>query len=192
MLPSYSIRCAVAFTFALSSFKGGLTMDLKKFVAQYPDFPKEGILFYDINPLLRDPKAFEAAIFEMMDHIDYDIVIAPEARGFIFGAALASCLSLPFVPARKPGKLPSKTVKQSYALEYGEATLELPADAIQPGDKVIIVDDLLATGGTLQAIIQMVESMGGEVVHISCLIELSELKGRDALEGYHVSSVMTF
>ncbi|MCI9178246.1 MAG: adenine phosphoribosyltransferase [Clostridia bacterium] len=167
-------------------------MDFKKFVACYPNFPKEGILFYDINSLLRTPDAFEAAIFEMMDHLNYDIVVAPEARGFIFGSAIASTLSLPFVPVRKPGKLPGKTIQQSYSLEYGEATLELPADAIQPGDKVIIIDDLLATGGTLQAIIQMIEKMGGEVVHISCLIELSNLKGRDTLKGYDISSVMTF
>ncbi len=169
----------------------------KRYIKEYPDFPKPGILFRDITPLLRDFAAFYAAVYEIKNIFrdkvdDSTVIVAPEARGFIFGVPVAHDLQVPFVPVRKPGKLPGNVVRESYTLEYGEATLEVSEGSIKPGDKVVIIDDLLATGGTLKAIATLVEKMGGEVIHIIPFIELSALDGRSALKGYDVTSVVTF
>lgn len=168
---------------------------LKDQVRSIPNYPKEGIIFKDITPILSDPEAFQRAITclkLLAKEVDFDLVVAPEARGFIFGATLAHSMGKGFVPIRKEGKLPCETIWEEYALEYGTATLEMHKDAIQKGQKVVIVDDLLATGGTVKAICNLVERLGGEVVRICCLIELPELKGRKTLEGYDVESVIQF
>lgn len=171
---------------------------IEGFIDTYLDFPKEGIVFRDITPLLRNPSAFEQAILAMCDNISTvapwktTVIVAPEARGFIFGVPIAYGLGVPFVPIRKPGKLPGDIVEQTYTLEYGEATLVIPANAIKPGDQVVIVDDLLATGGTVEAMTKLIEKVGGKVVHISCLIELVELEGRKKLKDYSVSSILQF
>ncbi len=168
---------------------------LKQCVRSIPNFPKEGINFRDITTILQEPKAFRMAINSIQEclmGVEFDVVVAPEARGFILGTPIAYNMSKSFVPVRKKGKLPAETIQEEYALEYGTAILEVHKDAISKGQKVVIVDDLLATGGTLQAIINLVEKLGGEVVKICCLIELPELNGRNNLKGYDVSSVITF
>lgn len=169
-------------------------IDLKDFIASYPGYPKEGIIFRDITPLLAVPEAFDHAIDELCNTLDsdVDVIIAPESRGFIFGVPVSHLLNLPFIPVRKPGKLPGEVISQKYDLEYGSSTLEMPAGSIKPGQKVVIIDDLLATGGTVLAMCKMVEKMGGIVSKISCLIELPALNGRENLCGYNVSSIITF
>lgn len=173
-------------------------MDYKKIIKNYPDFPKPGILFRDITPVLRDPIAFTLAIYDITKAIDDVknrrslVIVAPEARGFLFGAPVAHTLQVPFVPVRKEGKLPGNVIKQNYALEYGEATLEISEGAIKSGDNVIIIDDLLATGGTLKAIATLVEKMGGKVILIVPFIELIGLNGRSVLNGYNVTSIVTY
>lgn len=171
--------------------------NLKDFIRTYPDFPTKGVLFRDINPLLRNSFALSEAINQMACDIANvsdcpNVIVAPEARGFYFGVPVAYTLGLPFVPVRKPGKIPGDVIEQEYSLEYNTSVLTIPAHSIQYGDKVAIVDDVLATGGTIQAIIKLIERMGGEVVCIHCLIELIDLKGRDALQGYDVHSILTF
>lgn len=168
---------------------------LKKYVRSIPNFPKEGINFRDITTILQEPKAFCMAINSIRDclmGLEFDVVVAPEARGLIFGTPIAYNMSKSFVPVRKKGKLPAETIEEEYALEYGTATIEIHKDAISKGQKVVIIDDLLATGGTLQAIIKLVERLGGEVVKVCCLIELPELNGRNKLKDYDVSSIITF
>jgi adenine phosphoribosyltransferase len=168
---------------------------LKQLIRTVPDFPKPGILFYDITTLLKDKTGFAQLIDAFAAHYigkDIDVVLGIEARGFIFGPALAYRLNAGFVPVRKPKKLPAPTAKVSYDLEYGTDSLEIHLDAIQPGQKVIIVDDLLATGGTMQATVQLVEKLGGQIVGIGFAIELDFLKGRNKFPGYDVFSLLHY
>jgi len=170
-------------------------IELKRYIRSIPDWPKKGILFRDITPLLADPKAFTAAVDAlcagfMGAGIEY--IAAVEARGFIFGAAVAEKLGVGFVPIRKKDKLPYKTESISYDLEYGTDTLEVHSDAVENRAKVLMVDDLLATGGTMASACKLIEKIGGQVVGIVFLIELAELRGREKIAGYHVKSVISY
>ena len=170
-------------------------MELARLVRSIPDFPVKGILFRDITTLIRDGEALQEVIDALVErYIDSDIevVAAVEARGWIFGAPLAYELGAGFVPIRKPSKLPAETISVSYSLEYGTNKLEMHKDALTPGTKVLLVDDLLATGGSAKAAIQLVEKLGGEIVGVAFLIELVDLHGRDALKGYDVYSMIPF
>ncbi len=169
--------------------------DLKSVIRNVPDFPKKGIVFRDITTLLADGKTFSRAVEEMIAPFQgrkIDCVAAVEARGFIFGGAIANRLGAAFVPVRKKGKLPSRTHQASYALEYGTDTLEIHQDAFNPGSRILIVDDLLATGGTTGAVIELVKKLGGEIAGITFLIELSFLKGREKLKPYQVFSLIDY
>ena len=169
--------------------------ELKDFVTEIPDFPKEGIIFRDVTTILSDPEGLHMAIdglVDMMKDVDFDLVLGSESRGFIFGAPVASAMNKGFILVRKKGKLPRETISESYALEYGTATLEMHKDAIKPGQKVVIIDDLVATGGTTEAVIRMVEREGGKVVKIGFVIELAGLKGREKLKGYDVDSLIIY
>jgi len=163
-------------------------------IRSIPDFPKKGILFRDITPLLQDASSFKKAIELLATHCpkEIDLIVSVEARGFILGAALAYKLGLGFVPVRKPGKLPYKTEKAKYALEYGEDIIEIHKDAINRGDKVLVFDDLLATGGTGRAICDLVEKLGGEIKRVSFLVELTSLKGREKLKKYDIFSLIKY
>lgn len=168
---------------------------LEDYVTTIPDFPEKGIMFRDITSVLQDADGFRLAVDaykKMLEGVDFDIIVGAEARGFIFGAVLAYLLNKPFVPARKPGKLPRETLSQEYELEYGFASIELHTDSIKKGEKVVIVDDLIATGGTVEAIAKLVERLGGEVVKIVFLMELAGLKGRNRLKGYDVESTIIY
>jgi adenine phosphoribosyltransferase len=168
---------------------------LKSLIREVPDFPKPGINFYDITTLLKDPTGLHSAIDALAARyrsLDCDLVLGVEARGFIFAPAVAYALGKGFVPVRKPKKLPAATVKVEYALEYGTDTLEIHADAIQPGQRVLIVDDVLATGGTAAAVANLVESLRGAVVSIAFLIELDFLNGRAKLQGHDVFSLLHY
>ncbi len=168
-------------------------MDLARFIRDVPDFPKQGILFKDITPLIYDPAAFRESIRQLAEAVAKpDVVVAIESRGFLFGAPLAQRWDIPLVPARKFGKLPGKTVRQVYSLEYGEDTLELHADALQPGQRVVIVDDLLATGGTAAATVALVRQLGAEVVATLFVVELEGLGGRARLAPTPVHALMSF
>ncbi len=171
-------------------------MDLKARLREVPDFPKEGINFIDITTVLKDAGALKECIEQMIQKIngfgDFDIIVGPESRGFIFGTPIAYAMGKGFAPIRKKGKLPYKTVGVEYELEYGKDKLEMHVDAVKKGDKVVIVDDLLATGGTTESNIKLVEQLGGEVVGIAYFIELSFLKGRDKLKGYTVQSLVEY
>ncbi len=171
-------------------------MDLKEKIRNIPDFPVKGVLFRDITTLLKDKEGYHALVETIAGSLrdrQVDLVIGPEARGFVIGAALAYALKAGFILARKPGKLPCETMRYEYGLEYGTDVLEIHKDAIQPGQKVVIVDDLLATGGTALATIKLVEQVGGEVVGVRFAIELaSEFDGRGLLKGYDVQSVMRY
>ncbi len=170
-------------------------MDLKKYIAAVKDFPKEGILFRDITPLMLDGDAYRFAASEFARFAkekEATLIVGPEARGFIFGCPVAVQLGIGFAPVRKPGKLPRESVTVAYDLEYGSNALSLHKDAIKPGDKVVIIDDLLATGGTMQATIQLVEQLGGNVVGLSFLIELDDLNGRELLKGYDVQTLLHY
>lgn len=170
-------------------------MDLTKIIRSIPDFPQEGVLFRDITPVLQNADALEEAvnmICEQLKDLDFDYVVGPESRGFIFGVPVATAMHKGFIPIRKPGKLPYKVISKKYSLEYGSGTLEIHADAIKPGDKVVIVDDLIATGGTSKAMCELIEEMGGEVVALSFFIELEGLKGRELLKGYNVISQIKY
>ena len=170
-------------------------MDLSQKVRAIKDFPKDGIIFRDITTLLQDAESFGQAIEKIQDSIkdlDFDIVIGPESRGFIFGTPIAYNLKRGFVPVRKEGKLPWEVNSMSYDLEYGQATIEIHKDALTPGQKVVIIDDLLATGGTAKAIVDLVKSMGAEVSALCFLIELDGLGGRDVLKDQNVYSVIKF
>jgi len=170
-------------------------MDFKEKIAIVPNFPKEGISFKDITPLIGDGKAFQELIDTMakkLKELKVDYIAGPEARGFIFGVPLAYALGVGFIPIRKPGKLPQETVSITYDLEYGTDTLEIHKNAFKRGDRVALVDDLLATGGTISACAKLIELAGGEVASIDFMIELTELKGRDKLEGYHVESMVQY
>ena len=168
---------------------------LKKLVREVPDFPKKGILFYDITTLLKDKRGFATLIDLLAEHYlsqKVDLILGMEARGFIFGPALAYRLNTGFVPVRKPGKLPAATAKVDYALEYGTNTLEIHKDAIQKGQRVLIVDDLLATGGTAEATTKLAKSLGAEIAGLAFVVELDFLKGREKLGGYEVFSLMHY
>ncbi|MGA8108572.1 MAG: adenine phosphoribosyltransferase [Acidobacteriaceae bacterium] len=168
---------------------------LKALIRTIPDFPKPGILFYDITTLLKDPKGFAALIDALAQYYidkDIDLVLGIEARGFIFGPALAYRLNAGFVPVRKPRKLPGPTARVTYDLEYGSDTLEIHVDAIEPGQRVVLVDDLLATGGTMEATIKLVQQLGGEIAGLGFAIELDFLKGRDRLCDYDVFSLLHY
>ncbi|MBL4931127.1 MULTISPECIES: adenine phosphoribosyltransferase [Clostridium] len=170
-------------------------MDLKEKVRIIDNFPKEGISFKDITTLIEDGESFKYAINEIVDYIkdkNIDLIVGPEARGFIFGVPVAYALGIGFIPVRKPGKLPWDTVKVEYDLEYGKDALEIHKDSIKPGQRVAIVDDLLATGGTIAAVAKLVEQAGGEVVTLNFLIELEELRGRDKLKGYDIQSLLKY
>jgi adenine phosphoribosyltransferase len=169
--------------------------ELKKVVREVPDFPKEGILFYDITTLLKDGKAFAEAVDALSKRYEgrqIDAVVAIEARGYIFGPAMAYRLGVGFVPMRKPGKLPAKTILETYELEYGTDTIEMHEDAVEAGQKILVVDDLLATGGTAAAACRLVEKVGGQVVECCFLIELSFLNGRDKLGSREVFSLLKY
>ena len=170
-------------------------MDLKNLIRDVVDFPKEGIVFKDITTILQDPKGLQASVDQFqaaLSDVDFDIVIGPESRGFIFGVPIAYNMKKGFVPVRKEGKLPYKTKSKEYDLEYGSAVIEMHVDAIKPGDKVVIIDDLLATGGTSKAMVELIEELGGEVVKLVYLIELEFLAGRNLLEGYNVESIIQY
>lgn len=170
-------------------------MDLKSKIREVQDFPKEGINFKDVTTLLQDGAAYRFAIEEcarLVSDLEYDVIVGPEARGFLVGAPLAYASAKPFVPVRKPGKLPSDTISFEYELEYGTDSLEIHKDAILPGQKVLITDDLLATGGTVSAIVKMVESLGGEVVGLVFLMELDFLDGRSKIGDYRYESLIRY
>lgn len=170
-------------------------MNLKDKIRVVEDFPKEGISFKDITTLLQDGKAYKRAVdlcIEAVKDKEFDIIIGPEARGFLIGAPMSYATGKGFVPVRKPGKLPYETVKYEYELEYGTDALEIHRDSIKPGQKVLIVDDLLATGGTILSTIKLIEQLGGQVVSVLFLIELEFLNGRDTLKDYDVKSVIKY
>ena len=168
---------------------------LEEYVKSIPDFPEKGIIFRDVTSVLQDAEGLHLAIDQMqekLEGVDFDVVLGPESRGFIFGVPIAYNMHKAFVPVRKKGKLPRATISQTYDLEYGTATIEIHKDAIQPGQKVVIIDDVIATGGTTEAIIKMVEELGGEVVKIVFLMELAGLKGRERLSGYDIDSAIIY
>ncbi len=168
---------------------------LEEYVRSIPNFPEEGILFRDVTSVLQDADGLHLAIDTMQNlikDIEFDVVAGPESRGFIFGTPIAYINHKPFVLIRKQGKLPCETVSKEYELEYGTATIEMHKDSIKPGQKVLIVDDLIATGGTTQAMIQLIESLGGTVVGIVVLIELAGLKGREKIADYRVEAALTY
>lgn len=170
-------------------------MDLKQVVRTIPDFPEPGILFRDITTILQNPEALKFSIDQIKEYLlsyEFDLVVGPESRGFIFGVPIAYAMNKGFIPVRKAGKLPYETLSKSYALEYGEATVEIHKDAISKGQKVVVVDDLLATGGTCKALIELIEEMGGEVVSLNFLIELEALGGRDLLKNQNINSVLRY
>lgn len=172
-----------------------MSIELKKHIRNIQDFPKKGIVFRDITTLLKNPASLSQAFEELYDATEdliVDKVVGIESRGFIFGGMLAERLNVGFVPVRKPGKLPGETEKEFYDLEYGKDSIEIHKDAIRPGDKVLIHDDLLATGGTAKAAINLVEKLGGEVVGVLFLVELSFLQGREKLQGYKVISLVDY
>ena len=168
---------------------------VEDYVRTIPDFPEPGIMFRDVTSVLQDADGLQLAIQgieELLKDIEFDAVVGPESRGFIFGVPVAYNMKKAFIPVRKKGKLPCETVAMTYDLEYGTATIEMHKDSIKPGQKVVIIDDLIATGGTIEAIIKLVEQLGGEVVKIAFLMELEGLKGRDKLKGYDVDAVIKY
>lgn len=168
---------------------------LEEYVRSIPDFPEEGIIFRDVTSILQDKDGLKLAIDKMQEclqGVDFDLVLGPESRGFIFGVPIAYNLNKAFVPVRKKGKLPCETVEMEYNLEYGTSTIEMHKDAILPRQKVVIIDDLIATGGTIEAITKLVELLGGEIVKIVFLMELEGLKGREKLEKYSVDSIIRY
>lgn len=168
---------------------------VEDYVRTIPDFPEPGIMFRDITSVLQDPDGLQAAIQgieELLKDAEFDAVVGPESRGFIFGVPIAYNMKKGFIPVRKKGKLPCETVEMTYDLEYGSATIEMHKDAIRPGQKVVIVDDLIATGGTIEAIVKLVEQLGGEVVKIVFLMELEGLNGREKLKGYDMDAVIRY
>ena len=168
---------------------------MEDYVRSIPDFPEPGIIFRDVTSVLQDADGLHMAIDKMQELLadtDFDVLAGAESRGFIFGMPIAYNLHKPFVPIRKKGKLPCETVSASYELEYGSAEIEMHKDSIKPGQKVVIIDDLIATGGTIEAAIKLVEQLGGEVVKVVFLMELAGLKGRERLKGYDVASVICY
>lgn len=170
-------------------------MDLRKYIATIPDFPSKGVMFRDITPLMADGKAFVEAtnlFTEYAKKVNADVIVGPESRGFIFGCPVATNMGVGFVPVRKPGKLPRETISFKYDLEYGSNELHIHKDSIVPGQRVLIIDDLLATGGTVEATVKLVQEMGAEVVGCAFLIELLELKGRDKLENIDIYTILDY
>lgn len=168
---------------------------LEEYVRSIPDFPEEGIIFRDVTSVLQDADGLQLAIDTMQDlvkDLEFDVVVGPESRGFIFGMPIAYNKHKPFVLIRKKGKLPCETVSREYDLEYGTAVIEMHKDSIKPGQRVLIVDDLIATGGTTEAMIKLIESLGGEVVGIVVMIELAGLKGREKIAGYRLESAICY
>jgi len=168
---------------------------LKDYVTTIPDFPKEGIMFRDITSVIEDPRGFRLAVDGLIASLkgeDFDLVVGSESRGFVFGAPVAYAMGKGFVLVRKKGKLPRETISESYDLEYGSAVLEMHTDSIRKGQKIVIIDDLIATGGTTQAVIKMVEKLGGKVVKICFVMELAGLEGRKVLKGYQVESLIIY
>ena len=168
---------------------------IEEYVKSIPDFPEKGIIFRDVTSVLQDADGLQLAIDEMqkfLEGVEFDVIAGTESRGFIFGVPIAYNLHKAFVPVRKKGKLPRETVSAEYELEYGKAEIEMHKDAIKPGQKVVLVDDLIATGGTIEAAAKLVEELGGEVVKIIFLMELEGLKGREKLKGYDVESVIHY
>ena len=168
---------------------------IEEYVRSIPDFPEPGIIFRDVTSILQDAEGLHLAIDlmqEKLKDVEFDVVVGPESRGFIFGVPIAYNLHKPFIPIRKKGKLPCETVSVEYELEYGTATLEMHIDAIKPGQRVVIIDDLIATGGTNEAMVKLIEGLGGKVVKTVFLMELAGLKGRERLEGYDVDAVITY
>ena len=180
---------------AVNRKKGIKMKKIEEYVRSIPDFPEPGIIFRDITSVLQDADGLQLAIdsmIKLLDGVDFDVVAGTESRAFIFGVPIAYEMHKTFVPVRKKGKLPCETISQSYDLEYGQATIEMHKDSIKPGQKVVLVDDLIATGGTIEAAIKLVEQLGGEVVKVIFLMELAGLKGRERLKGYDVASVITY
>ncbi len=170
-------------------------MDLREYIASIEGVPKEGIIFRDVTPLLADGDAFHDAcerLIAFARKLDADVIVGPESRGFMFGCPVSYALGIGFVPVRKPNKLPRQTLSCSYDLEYGSNTLEMHVDGIRPGQRVVIIDDLLATGGTVEATVKMIRELGGEPVGCAFIIELSDLHGRDALADMEVLSLLTY
>ena len=168
---------------------------LEDYVTSIPDFPEPGIIFRDVTTILQDPDGLALAVDglkDMLKGIDYDVIAGPESRGFIFGVPVAYNLYKSFVPVRKKGKLPCDTVSMRYELEYGTAEIEMHKDSIKPGQRVVVIDDLIATGGTVEAAIKLIEDLGGQVVKVIFLMELAGLKGRERLKGYDVESVIRY
>ena len=168
---------------------------LEDYVRSIPDFPEPGIIFRDVTSVLQEADGLQLSINGIMDKlkdVDFDVVVGPESRGFIFGVPVAYNMKKAFVPVRKKGKLPCETISMEYDLEYGSAVIEMHKDSIKPGQKVVIIDDLIATGGTIEAITKLVEQLGGEVVKVLFLMELAGLNGRKKLEGYDVASVICY
>ena len=168
---------------------------LEDYVLTIPDFPQKGIMFRDITSLVQDPDGLQDAVdglIKALEGVDFDVVLGLESRGFIFGTPLAYLLHKPFVLIRKKGKLPAETVEQTYDLEYGSATIEMHKDSIKPGQKVVLVDDLIATGGTIEAAAKLVEKLGGEVVKMLFVMELAGLKGRERLKDYDIYATITY
>ena len=169
--------------------------EVEKYIRNIPDFPEPGVIFRDITTVTQNPEGLKMAIDSMADKIrdlDVDVIVGPEARGFIFGMPIAYLLGKSFVLIRKKGKLPCETICESYDLEYGKAEIEIHTDSIKPGQKVVLVDDLIATGGTIEAAIRLIERLGGEVVDNLFLVELAGLKGRERLSDYRVDAVVTY
>ena len=169
--------------------------ELKDYVRSIPDFPEPGIIFRDVTSVLQDAEGFKLAIDSMIEtlkDVDFDVIVGTESRGFIFGVPIAYAMGKPFVLIRKKGKLPCETIEQTYDLEYGTATIEMHRDSIKPGQKVVLVDDLIATGGTVEAAIKLIEQLGGEVVKVIFMMELAGLNGRAKLANYDVASVITY
>lgn len=168
---------------------------MEEYIRCIPDFPEPGIMFRDVTSVLQDAEGLKLAIDSMikiLNGVDFDVVAGTESRGFIFGVPVAYAMGKAFVPVRKKGKLPCETVSEKYALEYGFAEIEMHKDSIKPGQKVVLIDDLIATGGTIEAAIKLVERLGGEVVKIVCLMELAGLEGRRKLKGYDFEAVVTY
>ena len=168
---------------------------IEDYVRSIPDFPEPGIIFSDVTSILQDADGLKLAIDSMQECLkdtEVDVIVGTESRGFMFGVPIAYNLHKPFVPVRKKGKLPCETVSRSYDLEYGSATIEMHRDSIKPGQKVAVIDDLIATGGTVEAAVKLIEELGGEVVKIVFLMELAGLKGREKLAGYDVASVIRY
>lgn len=168
---------------------------VEDYIRSIPDFPEPGIVFRDITSVLQDAEGLKLSIdsmIKLLDGVDFDVVAGTESRGFIFGVPIAYALGKPFVPVRKKGKLPCETVSAEYDLEYGSATIEMHKDSVKPGQRVVIVDDLIATGGTIEASIKLIEELGGEVAKVIFLMELAGLNGRDKLKGYDVDAVVTY